>query len=208
MSEHSSGSGLAEAILHATASLIEDHGVEAVTMRAVAARAGYSPTAIYLCFKNKEDLLEQTLIHAHSALVLALFPQDPPDDVALRLRSVAVTLVRWGTANPNLYRLLFEHGDSSLGSDDIADAMQEVWVRKRDLLAQAIDRGLITRCTDPDAVGQIAWAALHGIVWLAASERLIPPEHRRSERDVEERAAMLADTFVSLVLDAPGAPPA
>jgi len=64
---------LAEAILKATAALIEDQGIDAVTMRAVAARVGYSATTIYLHFQDKDELVERSLVHAHDELLIRLY---------------------------------------------------------------------------------------------------------------------------------------
>src|SRR4051794_7016553 len=46
-------------ILDAARSLFAAHGYEAVTMRKIAEKIEYSPTAIYLHFKDKESLIQE-----------------------------------------------------------------------------------------------------------------------------------------------------
>ncbi|GGD75602.1 TetR/AcrR family transcriptional regulator [Paenibacillus nasutitermitis] len=50
------------AIRNSAARLFAEKGYQAVTMREIAKEAGCSHTAIYLYFKNKEDLLQQIAI--------------------------------------------------------------------------------------------------------------------------------------------------
>ena len=50
------------AVRNAAASLFTEKGYHSVTMREIAKEAGCSHTAIYLYFKNKEDLLQQIAI--------------------------------------------------------------------------------------------------------------------------------------------------
>ncbi|BBH21719.1 fatty acid metabolism regulator protein [Paenibacillus baekrokdamisoli] len=50
------------AVRNAAASLFAEKGYHSVTMREIAKEAGCSHTAIYLYFKNKEDLLQQIAI--------------------------------------------------------------------------------------------------------------------------------------------------
>ncbi len=44
-------------ILNAARELFIERGIEATTLREIAKRIGYSPTALYLHFKDKDDIL-------------------------------------------------------------------------------------------------------------------------------------------------------
>jgi AcrR family transcriptional regulator len=48
-----------ELILDAARALFVTKGIEAVTMREIAKKIGYSPTTIYLYFKDKETLIHE-----------------------------------------------------------------------------------------------------------------------------------------------------
>ena len=58
-------------ILEAARDLFANEGVEAVTMRRIAEKIEYSPTAIYFHFKDKESLLAELWSHV-SALEVAV----------------------------------------------------------------------------------------------------------------------------------------
>ena len=63
---------LAFDILRVTADLIEEKGHDALTMREVAERLGYSATTIYLYFKDKEELIGTTCEETFLGLLRAL----------------------------------------------------------------------------------------------------------------------------------------
>ncbi len=53
---------LSDRIVRATADLLERHGIDGVTMRAVAAEAHCSATTIYRLFNNKDELLDNAVV--------------------------------------------------------------------------------------------------------------------------------------------------
>ncbi|MBM4255994.1 MAG: helix-turn-helix transcriptional regulator [Deltaproteobacteria bacterium] len=59
-------------ILAVALRLIEESGVEALTMRAVASALGYSATAIYQHFDSKEELLLTLKLQAGDLLTAAI----------------------------------------------------------------------------------------------------------------------------------------
>ena len=191
---------LAKTILSATASLIEDEGVDALTMRAVATRASYSPTAIYLVFKNKKELLEATVVRMRALLIEELMREEISDDLAVYLNRVGVRFVRWGVQNPNGYRLLFEQRDGQPAFTTVAALQSDVWSGDRDVTERVFANEL-SRYPDPAGIVDLAWATLHGIVWLAITGQLGPVG-----ANVTERAARLAATFASLALGASESP--
>src|SRR5437899_10724195 len=59
-------------ILEAARRMFVQHGYDATTMRAIAAKIGYTPTAIYHHFRNKEALLTELTTQDFRALAQAL----------------------------------------------------------------------------------------------------------------------------------------
>ena len=194
------GGLLAESILRAAASLIEDEGVEALTMRAVAARAGYSPTAIYLVFKDKEELLERTIAYAYESFLTSVLPVGGDEDFPSRLRRINADFVRWGVTNPNMFRMLNASVRRSLEVPDLASTMRRVWNEGRDQLEREMREGGIPSGMDPTAFAQLAWSTLHGIVWLTISDLLFDERAEGAEVSSVERAVGLADAFSSMLL--------
>src|SRR5581483_625039 len=94
-------------ILDAARELFVTVGYDAVTMRKIAEKIEYSPTAIYLHFKDKEELIQELCendfysFSVHFASVNAI--EDPEE----RLRAAGQVYVDFALACPNQYRLMF-----------------------------------------------------------------------------------------------------
>jgi len=91
-------------ILDAARELFTSEGYEGVSMRQVAEKIEYSPTAIYLHFADKEQLFHE-LVHEDFARLATVFqsaamPANPVD----RIREIGRTYVEFGTHYPNHYK--------------------------------------------------------------------------------------------------------
>ncbi|MBE0475624.1 MAG: TetR/AcrR family transcriptional regulator [Coriobacteriia bacterium] len=189
---------LALDILQATAELVEDKGPHGVTMRAVAERVGYSPTTIYLYFSNKDQLLNETEERAFEWLAEDLARAASSPSPLERIRQSARAYVEWALAHPEMYKLMFEHAYSAEPLD--ADTWSEGIQRRRRALLDARERfeaavaaGELDASTDVDAAVLVSWAALHGLVSLALSGRLMGPSRVLPPGLLEKRVAELAD---------------
>src|SRR5579859_7710980 len=95
-------------ILDAARELFATQGYEAVTMRQIAEKIEYTPTAIYFHFQDKEQLMNELcsidfLELAHQMNELAAEVRDP----IARLRLIGTSYAAFGLQHPNHYRLLF-----------------------------------------------------------------------------------------------------
>lgn len=202
MSAEGDQSRLTDVILQATVALIEESGLDAVTMRSVAGRIGYSPTTIYLYFESKEDLLTSALVYAHEQMAQGLRAAESIDDLRERLRARAIWFVRWGVEHPNIYRQIFEQAPRTPDIWAVAASAREVWRRHQELMAEAMNRGLMRRDVDPSVNAHLWWATLHGIVWFATAIRFESSIFPEDDAGAGERAALLAESFVIMMLGA------
>lgn len=157
-------------ILDAARELFATEGVESVTMRRIADRIEYSPTAIYFHFKDKESLLAELCDcdfrnFAHIFTVIAQIP-DPVE----RLRVAGRAYVEFGLANPNHYRLMFmtpkppnDQTDKSGKGNPEEDAYAFLKGIVTELQAQG---RLRNDAGDVDLAAQTIWATIHGVVSL------------------------------------------
>ncbi|MGB7235319.1 MAG: TetR/AcrR family transcriptional regulator [Rhodococcus sp. (in: high G+C Gram-positive bacteria)] len=97
------------ALIESALELLNSGGPEAVTLRAVGARAGVSRGAPYGHFKDKEHLLTQLALDAWGEVTLALdrLIADTAIDPATRLEQALLTLITIGRERPHLYILMF-----------------------------------------------------------------------------------------------------
>lgn len=96
------------ALLRAAAGLLEEGGMEAVTLRAVGRVAGVSRQAPYRHFADKEDLLSAVAVGYFEGLWegMAAAAEGAGGDPMARLDAMGETYVRFALRNPNRYRLM------------------------------------------------------------------------------------------------------
>lgn len=88
-------------ILDAARAVFEAEGLEGASLRAIAARAGYTPAALYFHFASKEalyaELLHRSLVALAARVSAATDPQAPPD---VRLLAAAMAFFDFYAENP------------------------------------------------------------------------------------------------------------
>ena len=95
---------LRQQILDAARELLVRDGYEKLSMRRVAQRIDYSPTAIYLHFKDKQELVSSLCDETFARLVreLETLPDEFPDPLA-RLRKGMERYISFGLKHPDHY---------------------------------------------------------------------------------------------------------
>jgi AcrR family transcriptional regulator len=94
-------------ILDAAREMFVELGYDATTMRAIADRIEYTPTAIYHHFRNKEALLAELCAIDFRALGAAFQKIGAIEDPIERLRRTGQTYVEFGLRHPMQYQLMF-----------------------------------------------------------------------------------------------------
>src|SRR6476660_6566466 len=94
-------------IMDAARELFGREGYEAVSMRRIADAIEYSPTAIYVHFKDKQDLLHQICQADFVALAQGVVELQKVADPIERIRRMGHAYIRFGVRHPNHYRLMF-----------------------------------------------------------------------------------------------------
>jgi AcrR family transcriptional regulator len=95
-------------IVAAATLLLVSEGYEGVSMRKVAAAVGISSTALYLYFKEKDELLDTVCHQVFSQIAPALDALLARDDAPIDLlREGLRAYLRFGLANPDQYRVVF-----------------------------------------------------------------------------------------------------
>src|SRR6266516_4847160 len=86
-----------EIILDAARELFAAEGYDGVSMRKVAEKIEYSPTAIYVHFKDKEELFHelcrQDFAHLQQVMTSSAMPSDPLE----RLRQIGRNYIEFGS---------------------------------------------------------------------------------------------------------------
>jgi AcrR family transcriptional regulator len=164
---------LRQQILDAARDLLVREGYEKLSMRRVAARIDYSPTAIYLHFKDKQDLVSSLCDETFARLIreLETLPDEYPDPVA-RLRKGLERYIAFGLKHPEHYLPTFvlplsDHAADSTRKEEMSSGSNGM--RALGFLRECIADGVKARKlrkVDPEIAARAAWAGIHGITSL------------------------------------------
>jgi AcrR family transcriptional regulator len=99
---------LRELILKAAGDEFLEKGYDTFSLRRIAERIGYTPTTIYLHFRNKDDLLLATVQEGFEAFdkQMEQTAAAHPDPIK-RIEALGRAYIEFGLRNPALYRLMF-----------------------------------------------------------------------------------------------------
>jgi AcrR family transcriptional regulator len=169
---------LRQEILDAASELFVRDGYENMSMRRIADKIEYSPTTIYIYFKDKAELLEQVCKETFGRLVQRLTKiMEQPGDPVDRLKKGLIAYIEFGLENPHHYRTTFMmaipegldekklHQDNSPGMQAFAFLIQGV--------TDCIKAGKM-RATNVELAAQTLWAGIHGITSLLITHEAFP----------------------------------
>ena len=163
---------LRQEILDAARDILAREGYEQLSMRKVAERIEYSPTAIYLHFEDKRDLMFQVCEETFGRLVqdLSSLHREFKDPVA-RLREGMRRYVAFGLRHPQHYLATFV----TMPRDQTPEEIERYNSPDTNgMMALGILREVITACVsakvfrkvDPDVTTRALWTSLHGVTAL------------------------------------------
>lgn len=159
-----------DALVAAAADLLDEGGVEAVTLREVGHRAGVSHNAPYKHFDNKEALLAavaaRELRSRGASLAATLAMAGTPADV---VRAALHGYVAWALANPRRFKLVY--GPWTSGTEELAEAATGTRTLLLDAVGTAQRAGYLPG-GDPERLTSLLMALAHGAVDLALSGHL------------------------------------
>lgn len=169
---------LRQEIIDAASELFVKEGYENVSMRRIADRIEYSPTTIYLYFKDKAELLEQVCQETFSRLTLHLKAiLEQPGDPIERLRRGLIAYVHFGLDNPHHYRATFmmlipDGFDKAKYTKPDSPGLQAFDFLRRCVFDCIAAGKLSTR--DAEAVSQTLWCGVHGVTSLLITHCQFP----------------------------------
>jgi AcrR family transcriptional regulator len=155
-------------IIDAARELFISKGIEAVTMREIAKRIGYSATSIYLYFADKETLLraicDTDLLKLAETLKKVLAIPDPVE----RLLTVGRTYSEFALSYPNHYRMIFMSQrmpyvpeTSSIQRNNLE---QDAYYQLKTVVDEVYVAGKFKpEIQDTELAAQTIWAATHGV---------------------------------------------
>lgn len=169
---------LRQEILDAASELFVRDGYENVSMRRIADKIEYSPTTIYLYFKDKSELLEQVCKETFGRLVLRLSKiMEQPGDPVERLRRGLLAYIQFGLENPHHYRATFMmvlpegFHEEKMHQQDSPGMHAFAFLTRG--LADCVKAGKMP-ARNVELAAQTLWAGVHGITSLLITHKSFP----------------------------------
>jgi AcrR family transcriptional regulator len=157
--------------MEAGAELLLEHGsADRLSVRSITARAGVSPTALYLHFASKDELVRAVSIAAFQELwdFLRQAYEAHEGDPRAQLRALGEAYIDFAESRPGHYRILFATSGRTALSGPPGPAEEDPGTAALELLmtatARAVDDG-----RDPEAVALQLWIGLHGFIMLRSA---------------------------------------
>jgi len=156
-------------ILDAAREILLAEGYAKLSMRSIAKRIEYSPTTIYLYFKNKDEILfhlcEESLERQFEAMNAAAGKESSP---LPRLRATLQAYIDFGLSEPDRYKISYMADISHYVSVTSILRDGSFGTKLLELVRNRLNDVLIESgsALDPESAFQALWAHCHGIVSL------------------------------------------
>ncbi|HWG60767.1 MAG TPA: TetR/AcrR family transcriptional regulator [Streptosporangiaceae bacterium] len=156
---------LRAACLRAAMELLEEGGEAALSLRAVARRAGVSPAAPYRHYADREALVSAVAAVGYRELAERLVAAHPFPSTPEQLASVAVAYVLFALERPALFRIMFGE-PCDRDNDERGAAAAAVSMYVREIVQRSFPQA------DADALATAIWALAHGLAFLHLDGKL------------------------------------
>jgi len=161
---------LRHALVQAGLKMLDEGGVDGLSLRGAAELAGVSHAAPYRHFRDKDELVAAVaeegfrLLTRHMKEAIAR----RSGDVLARLRAAAEGYVAFAVAHPATFRTIFGGavcGEGEQRPPGLAAAGEEAYGVLRGLIVEGTEQRRL-RDEDPEHLALAAWSAVHGLGML------------------------------------------
>jgi AcrR family transcriptional regulator len=194
-------------ILDAARELFVTEGYEGVSMRRVAEKIEYSPTAIYVYFADKQELFHELCQQDYARLAEVFQSSQMSTDPIERLRQTGRTYIEFGVRYPNHYKFMFmtthpPHEPDQEDREVMGNPEVDAYAFLKWGVEQAIDAGRFREeLQDAELISQTLWASVHGVIALNIAKCSDPWV---DWRPLDERAEMMLDVTLRGLVRNPG----
>jgi AcrR family transcriptional regulator len=163
-------------ILNAAKKLFLEKGFQATSVRNIATEIGYSPTTIYLYYKDKSDIVYDLHQEGFAILKNNLTTLSMVEAPFERLKALGRSYLNFAKENPDFYELMFVLKEPMQFLDN--DSNEEIWEGGRQVFGFIVNT--IKECQsegyfytkDPNYIALQAWGMVHGLCSLHITTRL------------------------------------
>lgn len=167
---------LKQIIIETAQEILVQEGFENISIRKIAEKIEYSPTTIYLYFKDKRELSGYLMEHYFTKLketVAKIYNEQ--DDPITAMKKGLRAYIDCGLENPNYYKLGFMITPCVNGEEYLVSGVpgSDLYLSHRELVEKCIREGFF-KPMDVDLAAQVIWMMNHGITSLLISNPNFP----------------------------------
>lgn len=188
---------LHDTLLQEANTLLNEQGIEGLSLRKLAERAGVSRTAPYHHFRDKNALLCALASRAFEQLDDLIQRQLEQTGHQPDIQGFVIEYLRFATENPEQYELMF--GRTLWKSGEPTAELKQVAYRSFRRYADGLSallRGRLPSGTDPLRVAQASWATIHGLCRLTIDGVYV---NREDMEAVSQQAVALIQAALAAV---------
>jgi AcrR family transcriptional regulator len=178
-----------ERLCEAAERLFAERGPGAVTMRQLASELGVSPMTPYRYFEDKDDILAAVRANGFNRFADALeTARESATGAQASGTAVGEAYVTFALEHPHSYKLMFDLNQPHVEKyPELVAAGQRAHETMTGYVNDALAEGLISG--DPEQIGLMFWAAIHGVVVLSLAGMLPPGSTRDLYRTLDATLA-------------------
>jgi AcrR family transcriptional regulator len=187
---------LRASLLAVATAMVEEQGIESLSLRKLADRVGVSRTAPYHHFENKNELLcaiaEQGFQHWLQTIETILKNKDPQP--VERYRGFVLAYVKYAVENPEIYDLMFGRTlwKQQAATDSLKSVAYPCFQKQVELVKKWQQDQLIKDDLDTLRLTQVVWSTLHGIARLVIDGIYADTDH------VQEMCDMALQAYIKI----------
>jgi AcrR family transcriptional regulator len=175
---------LKRALIDVAVTLLDQHGVTGVTIRAVAREAGVSHSAPVNHYKDRRTLLTAIAQDQFEIILkdIEFSLLEAPNNQKDRIEVFANTMIEFGFRYPHRYQLLWRGDLIDHADPRLLAVMDSIY----DQLCDEIERNMPQATVDRDTIAVALWSMWHGYIDMRLSGMFLPlddevtgkPRHR------------------------------
>jgi AcrR family transcriptional regulator len=184
-------------ILQAARELFMQKGFEDTSIRSIAEKIEYSPTTIYLYFKDKDAIFCELHREGFALLNQYFRPLTHVSDPYERLKAINKAYISFAMENGELYDLMFiiNAPMESLKKDESDwEEGKRAFAFLLNTIQECLDKGYF-KGMQPEVLAFTVWSMVHGIASLEIRNRC-PVVEDLNEKDLARKASSLVNEIL------------